>query len=133
MNRFFLATVFVVLGAMSVQAQDAAIRQTITEQLEAFRADDFAKAFTFASPSLQDYFQTPERFGRMVTQGYPMVRRPKDVGYLEMRNDAGTYWQKVQITDAEGRLHVLEYRMQETSEGWRINGVQILDAPRASV
>jgi hypothetical protein len=127
MNRFLLATTFVVLGAMGAQAQDAAIRQTITEQLEAFRADDFARAFNFASPSLQDYFQTPERFGRMVTRGYPMVRRPKDVDYLEMRNEAGTYWQKVQITDADGRLHVLEYRMEEIPDGWRINGVRILD------
>lgn len=133
MNRFILAAVFVIAGVLGVQAQDAEIRDTITEQLEAFKADDFAKAFTFASPSLQGFFQTPDNFGRMVNQGYPMVSRPRGFDYLELRNEGGTYWQKVQITDSKGRFHVLEYRMEQTPEGWRISGVQILDAPGASV
>ncbi|WP_299417595.1 DUF4864 domain-containing protein [uncultured Sulfitobacter sp.] len=133
MNRFVMAAVLVAAGALGAQAQDADIRGTINQQFEAFKLDDFATAFTFASPSLQNFFQTPENFGRMVTQGYPMVWRPAQVDYLELRQEGSTYWQKVQITDVDGRLHYLEYRMQQTPEGWRINGVQILDAPGASV
>ncbi|MEM9638750.1 MAG: DUF4864 domain-containing protein, partial [Pseudomonadota bacterium] len=73
-------------------------------------------------------FQTPENFQRMVTQGYPMVWRPGDVRYLELREQGSTYWQRVMITDQNGRVHILDYRMLETGEGWRINGVQILDS-----
>lgn len=133
MKTVVLAAVFVGFGALAVHAQDAEIRSTITQQFEAFKVDDFATAFTFASPGLQGFFQTPQNFGRMVTQGYPMVWRPAAVDYLELRSEGGTYWQKVQIKDADGRFHYLEYRMQQTPEGWRINGVQILDAPGAAV
>lgn len=133
MKTLLWAGVFAVAGTFGAQAQDAEIRSTITQQFEAFKVDDFATAFMFASPTLQQFFQSPANFGRMVTQGYPMVWRPADVVYLELREEGGTYWQKVQITDAEGRFHYLEYRMQQLPDGWRINGVQILDAPGAAV
>ena len=55
----------------------------ISEQIDALRADDFATAFTFASPGIQRMFGSPARFGAMVREGYPMVRRPRDVRFLE--------------------------------------------------
>lgn len=133
MKTVLFAAAVVVAGALGAQAQDAEIRGTINQQFEAFKADDFATAFSFASPNLQTFFGSPQNFGRMVTQGYPMVWRPTAVDYLELREEDGIYWQKVQITDQKGRFHVLEYRMSQTPEGWRINGVQILDAPGAAV
>lgn len=133
MKTAILAAAFVAVTALGAQAQDAEIRGTISQQFEAFKADNFAKAFTFASPALQSFFMTSENFGRMVMGGYPMVWRPADVAYLELREEDGTYWQKVEIKDAQGRLHYLEYRMQRTQAGWRINGVQILDASGAAV
>ena len=133
MKTAILAAAFAITAAFGAQAQEAEIEGTITQQFEAFKADDFATAFSFASPNLQRFFGSPENFGGMVTQGYPMVRRPADVTYLELREQGGTYWQKVQITDARGALHYLEYRMQQTEGGWRISGVQILDAPGAAV
>lgn len=108
---------------------DRGIEQTITAQIDAFLADDFAKAFTYASPNIQGMFGTSERFGQMVRNGFPMVWRPGDVQYLELRNVAGNLWQKVLIQDQNGGTHVLDYQMIETGEGWKINGVQILDAP----
>ena len=133
MRMLILAAAIAVIGAIGAQAQDSDIRNTISRQFEAFKVDDFATAFTFASPNLQQFFQSPENFGRMVTQGYPMVWRPADVTYLELREEDGTFWQRVQITDTDRRTHYLEYRMIETPEGWRISGVQILDAPGAAV
>lgn len=114
--------------ATVLPAQQAGIQATIDSQLQAFEVDDFGAAFEFASPSLQRLFQTPENFQRMVTQGYPMVWRPGEVRYLELREEGGTFWQRVMITDQNGRVHILEYRMLETATGWRINGVQILDS-----
>ena len=65
----------------------------------------------------------------MVAQGYPMVWRPAEVRYLELREVAGTFLQQVMITDAAGARHILEYQMQELEGGWKINGVQIVKAP----
>ena len=107
-------------------AQEGPIQSTILNQIEAFRADDFATAFTFASPTIKGIFGTAENFGTMVRNGYPMVHRPADVQMLELREVAGALWQRVMITDAEGRTHVLDYQMVETAEGWQINGVQLL-------
>ena len=108
-------------------AQGTEIEGVISDQLEAFKADNFARAFEFASPHIRGIFRTPENFGRMVTQGYPMVWRPGEVTYLELRKENGSFWQKVQIVDGEGRLHVLDYRMLKTPNGWKINGVQLLE------
>ena len=119
--------------SVGVAAQQAEIEGTISSQIDAFRADDFDRAFTYASPLLQRLFQTPQNFERMVTQGYPMVWRPAQVDYLELQEYAGDWWQKVQIIDQKGARHLLLYRMQQTDAGWRIAGVQILEAPPPTV
>lgn len=108
------------------------IEATIGAQIEAFLADDFATAFTFASPNIQGMFGNSDNFGRMVRQGYPMVWRPGDVQFLELRDEGGLLWQKVMIRDQAGGLHVLDYQMIRTGEGWRINGVYLLPAPDLS-
>ena len=76
---------------------------------------------------------TPENFGAMVKQGYPMVYRPAEVQMLELRNVAGNLWQRVRITDQAGAGWFLDYMMVETAEGWQINAVQILPAPDVGV
>lgn len=126
--RNLLAAAFMVLCAplSADEPRNPAIEGVIAEQLKAFRADDFATAFNFASPAIKGMFGTPENFGRMVTQGYPMVHRPESVTMLELREVAGGLWQRVMITDAAGVTHTLDYQMVETPEGWQINGVQIL-------
>lgn len=102
------------------------IKGVISSQIEAFQSDDFSTAFTFASPSIQLMFRTPDNFGRMVSQGFPMVWRPSDVEYLGLRQDRGALVQRIQVTDSDGRLHVLDYFMVETADGWKINGVEFV-------
>lgn len=127
--------VFLALGlqgavwAAEVLPPEPGIEGTISSQVDAFLVDDFGTAFGFASDSIRQYFGTPERFGQMVRQGYPMVWRPEDLRFLELRDIDGQLWQKIMVRDQAGGLHVLDYQMIETSEGWRINGVQILRAP----
>ena len=65
----------------------------------------------------------------MVQQGYPMVWDNADVRFLELRDVAGNLWQKVMVRDAKGGLHILDYQMIDTADGWQINGVQLLPAP----
>ena len=118
-----------VVVAQDVQPAEPDIEATIGAQIDAFLIDDFAKAFTYASPNIQGMFGSADRFGLMVQNGYPMVWRPGDVQYLELRDVAGALWQRVMIRDRLGGVHMLDYQMIETAEGWRINGVQLLRAP----
>ena len=113
-------------------AQQVEIESTIGSQIKAFKADDFEQAFTFATPTLQRLFQSPQNFQRMVTTGYPMVWRPAEVRYLELREYEGSVFQKVQITYEKGYVHLLMYQMQQTDAGWRIAGVQLLEVPGAT-
>lgn len=115
--------------ALPAAAQEAPIQKTIQSQIDAFQADDFARAFTFASPNIKGMFGTPENFEAMVKNGYPMVYRPAEVQMLELREIAGNLWQRVRITDQAGAGWFLDYMMVETPEGWQINAVQILPAP----
>ena len=115
--------------AADVLPREPGIEATIQSQIDAFLVDDFAKAFTFASPNIKSIFGSPDRFGQMVRQGYPMVWRPGEVRYLELREISGALWQKVMIRDQAGGIHLLDYQMINTGDGWQINGVQILRAP----
>ena len=132
MRKELFATLFAAtLSALAIPvfAQEGPIQQTIQSQIDAFQADDFARAFTFASPNIKGLFGTPERFGAMVKNGYPMVYRPSGVQMLDLREIAGNLWQRVRVIDQTGAAYFLDYMMVETEEGWQINAVQVLPAP----
>lgn len=129
MRRLAFGFLTALLLSSPVAAQQDPVQQTILDQIEAFKADDFATAFSFASPSIKSIFMSPENFGMMVRNGYPMVHRPGSVRMLEQRDVAGRLWQKVMITDQAGRSHILDYQMIETESGWQINAVQLLPEP----
>lgn len=132
MRRLILAMVIVVLGALSAPAQDggnAAIQSTIQSQIDAFQADDLAAAFGLASPNIRRIFGSSENFGLMVRQGYPMVWRPSELRFLELKDIGGRMFQTVMIRDGAGALHVLEYQMIMGDDGWLINGVRIVEQP----
>ncbi|MEP3847243.1 MAG: DUF4864 domain-containing protein [Paracoccaceae bacterium] len=126
MRNWIVGVVFALGLAGPSFGQGDEIKGVISSQIEAFQSDDFSTAFTFASPSIQLMFRTPDNFGRMVSQGFPMVWRPSDVEYLGLRQDRGTLVQRIKVTDADGRLHVLDYFMVETADGWKINGVEFV-------
>jgi Domain of unknown function (DUF4864) len=126
MRNGLYAVLTAAMIAMPVMAQEQPIQDTIQSQLDALAKDDFATAFTFASPTIKGMFGTAENFGMMVTQGYPMVHRPAATRMLELRTVAGNLWQRVMITDVQGKTHLLDYMMIETPEGWQINAVQLL-------
>lgn len=128
-----IAACALVLAMPAAADQDAkpAIAATIDSQIEAFLADDLDAAFGYASQSIREIFGSPERFGEMVREGYPMVWRPAEWQFLELRDINGNLYQKVLITDQAGRIHILEYAMRPTDQGWRIRGVQILRPPEA--
>lgn len=135
MRRVLLSAFFATaLGALTLAERAGAeaprspdIETVIQSQIEAFLADDLDTAFAFASPGIKGMFRTPERFGEMVRSGYPMVWRPAEVRYLELRaHPPGGMVQRVMIIDQQGQLHLLDYLMVERGDGWVIAGVQLL-------
>lgn len=137
MLRAILAVFFLSLAPLVAQAQDVLapnpdIEATIAGQFDAFRAQDVLEAWQYASPNIQSLFGSPENFGRMVEQGYPMVWAPAEVAFIDLQSFGGVLVQRVQVIDGAGTAHYLGYQMIETEGGWRINGVQILPAPQVA-
>lgn len=134
MLRALILCFALVLAGVSAKAQEVlapnpAIEDTIQNQFDAFVARDVEQAFTYASPNIQGLFGTPENFGRMVQQGYPMVWDPGQVDFIDLQALGSLVVQRVQVIDQAGNAHYLGYAMVETEAGWVINGVQILRAP----
>lgn len=127
MKHLFAAALIWVMATGVVKANDD-VRSVISSQIDAFLQDDFVTAFDFASPMIQGMFGTPERFGNMVRNGYPMVWRPADVEFLSVDEKGGALIQNVMIRDSDGALYLLEYEMIETEKGWLINGVRVQEA-----
>lgn len=127
MRLHLVAALCAVLAGPAV-AQEEPIQQTITAQIEAFRADDFERAYDLASPTIHQIFGPTENFAAMVTSGYPMVVNPAQVEMQDLRTVGGALWQRVRITDQKGQAFLLDYQMVEGPEGWLINAVQMQKA-----
>ena len=114
-------------GATQLAEPDArAVRQVVEAQLEAFAADDAARAFSYASASIQAQFGDANNFMAMVRSSYPMVVRPAAVSYFQPQVEVGTpamVSQLVQLRDRDGRLWMATYVLErQTADGWRISG-----------
>ncbi len=130
MGRIFgIILGFLMFVTPAVAQESDAIEDVIANQLSAFNDRDVQTAWSFASPMIQGLFGNPENFGTMVEQGYPMVWTNSDVQFLELREIAGQFYQKVMVRDATGQRHVMEYAMIDTPAGWLINGVSELPLP----
>ena len=136
MLRALIVGLFLALAApaaaQEVLAPDPEIEATIAGQFDAFRAEDVEGAWSFASPNIQGIFGSVENFARMVEQGYPMVWAPGEVDFIDLQSFGGLLVQRVQVIDQAGNAHYLGYQMVRTEGGWRINGVQVLQAPDVS-
>jgi len=120
-------------SAQEVLSPNPDIEATISGQFEAFEAEDVDSAWQYASPNIQRLFGTPDNFGRMVQQGYPMVWDPGSVSFIDLQQLGAIIVQRVEVIDQAGTAHYLGYQMIQTEAGWRINGVQVLRAPAIGV
>ena len=127
------AVLLICAGAAGAQeaalssADTGAIEGVIRGQLDAFAADDAAKAFSFAAPGIRRTFGTAENFMNMVRTGYPMVYRPAAVLFLKPETDGREVLQPVQMTDKEGLLWIALYNMQRQPNGkWLTGGCRLV-------
>ncbi|SPF75190.1 hypothetical protein ALP8811_00175 [Aliiroseovarius pelagivivens] len=104
-------------------AQEQSIEDVISSQIDAFGAQDADKAFSYASPTIQSLFGTPEAFGMMVQNGYPMVQNPAELEYVDQITNGSYTLQRLRIQDQSGQDHWFAYEMIVIDGDWRINGV----------
>ncbi len=122
------------VAAAAVSTNDArAVQLVVRAQLDAFAADDAARAFSFAAPSIQQMFGTPEQFMSMVRSSYPVVYRPASVTFLQPKRSERMLVQPVHMTDGQGGSWLALYRLQRMKDkSWRIAGcVLVADSGRA--
>jgi hypothetical protein len=131
--RAAFAALALAVAAPAAAQDEGAIQGVIENQLDAFQRDDWAEAFTYASPNIRGVFRTPENFGRMVRGGYAMVWRPSAVEYGPLEQGPDGPVQIVYFTDASGVQWVAAYEMEMVDGAWRIDGVRIRKAPGAAV
>lgn len=125
MRYVSIVLTLVLAMAFPAKAQQADIQSVINQQLDALQSDEFDDAFSHASPNIKRLFGSAERFGQMVTNGYPMVYRPGFIRFQNLDEKSGVLFQNVLIQDQQGRYFIAEYAMIETAEGWKIDGVEI--------
>jgi uncharacterized protein DUF4864 len=135
MARLILA-LCLLLGVTAARAEDlapadrAAIAGVISDQIAAFRVDDAARAFAYASPAIQAKFGTAERFLEMVRSGYAPVYQAEDLAFGEIAVENGVPVQAVEIHTLDGEGVLALYFMERQPDGsWRINGVVMTALP----
>lgn len=140
MRRFLCLAVLLLTLVLPVRAEslsaadEEAFRSIITDQIEAFRAEDGARAYSHAAPMIRQIFPTPELFMNMVRQGYQPVYRPKSYSFGKAGLSAsGRPIQRVTLVGPDGQTYEAVYTMERQPDGtWQINGCAIVRAPDVS-
>ncbi len=116
------------------ESDKSQFESTISGQIEAFRADDGARAYSYAAPMIRQIFPTPETFMGMVRNGYPQVYRPQSFTFGKAEFSAsGRPTQRVSIVGPDGINYEAIYTMEQQPDGtWQINGCAIVRAPDVS-
>ncbi len=112
-------------------ADKTAIQDAISGQLEAFKVEDGAKAYSYAAPIVTGVFPSVEIFMGMVKRGYEPIYTNTKYGFGTVVTDnLGRPAQHVTITAANGKRYEAVYAMEKQKDGsWKIAGVQMVEIP----
>tara|TARA_B100000965_G_scaffold35640_1_gene26357 strand:- start:812 stop:1258 length:447 start_codon:yes stop_codon:yes gene_type:complete len=119
------ALVFIFIGnSLAITAdEENEIKSIVNQQLEAFKNDDFEKAYSFASPTIKKMFSSPEVFRKMVIGGYQAVYRPQSIKIGSVEIIKGVATLKVYLVDPNGEFVTANYLMEQQEDGeWLIGG-----------
>jgi Domain of unknown function (DUF4864) len=101
-------------------------RAVIERQIEAFRHDDGAAAFAFASPGLQAIFQDQDRFMGMVKNGYQPVYRPRNYAFAGIAETDSGLTATLSIEDQDGHAWTAIYTLEKQPDGsWKITSCRL--------
>ncbi len=111
-------------------ADRSAVIGVIASQMDAFRADDAERAYSYAAPTIKRMFPTPSVFMDMVRRGYRPVYRAEDPLFTRSRLvGEGRIVQEVLLTGPEGRPWTAVYTLERQADGsWRITGCYLREA-----
>jgi hypothetical protein len=131
--RGFFAVLILLFGAAAVAAQEVETpwQDTVTAQVEAFRAADAEGAFVYASAPFHEMFASAEVFFlTFVSSGYApiMDSRSHTFGSFTVLADQSVQ-QEVNFVGNDQTLHGAIYQLREEAEGWRVMGVQLMKQP----
>ena len=113
--------------AQSVSADSTtATQEVIRDQLSAFQAGDYDRAFSHAAPTIKQIFQTKERFITMVKNGYAPLYDPESYAFSRNIEQGGSIYQEVLVTDQNGKQWQAVYTLKQQGDGsWKITGVKM--------
>lgn len=101
----------------------------IKGQIEAFQRDDGDKAFSYASPDVQDQFGTADAYLLKFASAYKAVYRPKSVTFLNLAASRGRLVQRVLLLGPDGNAVVALFPMVQMDDGsWRVDGCVLVPA-----
>ncbi len=121
------------LAQATSDADKSAIQSTIRNQLEAFKRDDGATAYSFAAPNVQAVFPSVDSFMAMVKQGYQPVYRPQSYAFRDLEMTDGRLSQTVEIVGPDNDFWTAVYTVEKQPDGvWRITGCRIIKTPGGS-
>ena len=102
------------------------IQMVIGDQLQALKAGDGTKAMNYSVPGIRRQFRTPERFLRMVREGYGALLEARYSAFLKGAVVDGITIQPLQLVLPDSSVVVALYRMEKQKDGsWRIAGCVI--------
>lgn len=124
------ALILVPFAAIAFTDEDRAeSRAVIEHQIDAFRRDDGATAFAFASPELQTLFHDPEHFMAMVRNGYAPVYRPRNFSFSGIAETPEGLTDTLTIEDADGQAWTAIYTLEKQPDGsWKITSCHLVKA-----
>ena len=99
------------------------VQETISSQIDAFKQEDLKRAYNFAAPNIQAQFPSPEVFGLMVRNGYPVIWRPKSFKFTEFKDFGNRCIQRVLFQSYNGSLEYYDYILEKSNNVWKIAGV----------
>lgn len=107
-------------------AEWQAIQQVIGDQLAALKAGDGTKAMTYAVPGIRQQYRTPERFLRMVREGYRPLLDARSSTFLAGAVVDNRTIQPLQLVMPDNTVLVALFRMEKQRDGrWQIAGCVI--------
>lgn len=99
-----------------------ALSAVIEGQLAAFRAEDYARAYSFAAAEIQGMF-SKEQFEQMVKTGYPVIAKSTGAEFGIAIDSGDEAVVSVKVTNGDKKSVIYQYHLIKQKGAWRIGGV----------
>ena len=100
-----------------------ALFAVVNQQLTAFRAADYASAYSYAANGMQQKFTLPQ-FERMVRRNYAHLAEAARVEFGQVQVGRGTAIVQVFFFTRHGSVRTVVYSLTAEGDVWKISGVE---------